>query len=81
MEKNLGKIAITNGGTYSASTTYDKLTRVRYNGATYVSKQQTKGNTPAENSAYWQLEVKDMVVITKDDTTPPSDHSVLWVHV
>lgn len=110
--KNLGKVAVTNGGTYSASTTYAPLTRVRYNSATWISKVQTKGNAPADGT-YWQLECKDgnqvnvvnnlaststtaalaaaqgkvlnakigaKVVITADDTTPPSDHSVLWVH-
>lgn len=41
--KNLGKVAITNGGTYSASTTYASLTLVRYNGASWLSKVQTKG--------------------------------------
>ena len=117
--KNLGKVAITNGGTYSASTTYAPLTLVRYNGASWLSKAQTKGNAPSESSTYWQLISKDgkdgqdgnqvavvnnltsesttaalsaaqgkalnakigaKVVITDDDTTPPSDHSVLWVH-
>ena len=114
--KNLGKVAITNGGTYSASTTYAPLTLVRYNGASWVSKVQTKGNAPSENSTYWQLVSKDgkngnqvnvinnlnsdsttaalsaaqgkalaakigvKVVVTDDDTTPPDDHSVLWVH-
>lgn len=114
--KNLGKVAITNGGTYSASTTYAPLTLVRYNSASWVSKVQTKGNAPSESSAYWQLVSKDgkdgnqvnvinsldststtaalsaaqgkalndkigvKVVVTNDDTTPPDDHSVLWVH-
>ena len=111
--KNLGKVAITNGGTYSASITYAPLAMVRYNSATWVSKVQTKGNAPSESSTYWQLVSKDgnqvnvinnldststtaalsaaqgkaldakigsKVVITADDTTPPSDHSVLWVH-
>lgn len=114
--KNLGKVAITNGGTYSASTTYAPLTLVRYNGASWVSKVQTKGNAPSESSTYWQLVSKDgkdgnqvnvinnldststtaalsaaqgkalnakigvKVVVTDDDTTPPDDHSVLWVH-
>lgn len=111
--KNLGKVAITNGGTYSASITYAPLTLVRYNSASWVSKVQTKGNAPSESSTYWQLVSKDgnqvnvinnldststtaalsaaqgkalnakigsKVVITADDTTPPDDHSVLWVH-
>lgn len=117
--KILGKVAITNGGTYSASVTYVPLTRVRHNGASWTSTKETTGNAPAENSAYWQLDCKDgtdgkdgnqvtvvnnlaststtaalsaaqgkaldekigaKVVITDDDTTPPSDTSVLWVH-
>ena len=111
--KNLGKVAITNGGDYSAETTYSPLTRVRYNSASWISKKETTGNEPSEGSEYWQLDCKDgnqvnvidnlnsdsttdalsaaqgkalnakigaKVVITADDTTPPSDHSVLWVH-
>lgn len=111
--KNLGKVAITNGGDYSAEATYSPLTRVRHNNASWISKRETTGNEPSEESEYWQLDCKDgnqvnvvdnlesdsttdalsaaqgktlndkigaKVVITSDDTTPPSDHSVLWVH-
>ena len=111
--KNLGKVAITNGGDYRAETTYSPLTRVRHNSASWISKKETTGNEPSEASEYWQLDCKDgnqanatdnlnsdsttdalsaaqgkalnakigaKVVITADDTTPPSDHSVLWVH-
>lgn len=114
--KNLGKVAITNGGDYRAETTYSPLTRVRHNRASWISKKETTGNEPSEGSEYWQLDCKDgkdgnqvnvinnldststtaalsaaqgkalnakigaKVVITDDDTTPPSDHSVLWVH-
>lgn len=114
--KVLGKVAVTNGGTYSASVTYAPLTRVRYDNASWTSTQETKGNTPSESSAYWQLDCKDgtdgnqvdvvdnltststtaalsaaqgkalndkigaKVVITDDDTSAPSDTSVLWVH-
>ena len=117
--KNLGKVAITNGGNYSASVTYEPLTRVRHNNASWISKGETTGNEPSEGSEYWQLDCKDgkdgqdgnqvdvvnnltsesttaalsaaqgkalnakigaKVVITNDDTTPPDDHSVLWVH-
>lgn len=114
--KNLGKVAITNGGDYRAETTYSPLTRVRHNSASWISKKETTGNEPSEGSEYWQLDCKDgkdgnqvnvinnldststtaalsaaqgkyldakigaKVVITADDTTPPDDHSVLWVH-
>ena len=114
--KNLGKVAITNGGDYRAETTYPPLTRVRHNNASWISKKETVGNEPSEDSEFWQLDCKDgrdgnqvnvvdnlesnsttdalsaaqgkalnekigaKVVITSDDTTPPDDHSVLWVH-
>mgnify|MGYP007013867656 CR=1 FL=1 len=61
---DFGKYSITDGGEYSDSTTYDKLTRVSYPiahgvNATWISKKQTTGHAPARNSEYWQLEVKD----------------------
>lgn len=111
--RNLGKVAITNGGTYSPEVMYAPLTRVRYNNASWISKQETTGNIPTEGSDYWQLDCRDgnqvnvinsltsesttealsaaqgkaldakigaKVIITSDDTTPPDDHTALWVH-
>lgn len=52
----LGKVAMTLGGDYSSSQSYDKLTCVQYDGCSWVSKKQVPEGvapTPA-NSAYWQ---------------------------
>lgn len=52
----LGKVAMTLGGDYNSSQSYDKLTCVQYDGCSWVSKKQVPEGvapTPA-NSAYWQ---------------------------
>lgn len=55
-EKNLGKVAVTTGGTYASSKAYDKLTIVNHNGASWISKTAVQaGNAPSESSSYWQL--------------------------
>lgn len=55
-EKNLGKVAVTTGGTYISSEAYDKLTIVNHNGASWISKTAVPaGNAPSESSSYWQL--------------------------
>lgn len=55
-EKNLGKVAVTTGGTYASSKAYDKLTIVNHNGASWISKTAVPaGNAPSESSSYWQL--------------------------
>lgn len=49
-----GKILIMPKGAYSASTTYEVLDLVYYNGAAWLAKQTVKGITPSSaNSAYW----------------------------
>ena len=52
----LGKVAMTLGGDYSSSQSYDKLTCVHYDGCSWVSKKQVpEGVAPTSaNSAYWQ---------------------------
>jgi hypothetical protein len=52
----LGKVAMTLGGDYSSSQSYDKLTCVQYDGCSWVSKKQVpEGVAPTSaNSAYWQ---------------------------
>ena len=57
--QDLGKITVTTNGDYNAATTYEKLCFVRYEGATYISKQTTTGNTPSASSQYWQLVSED----------------------
>lgn len=54
-EKNLGKVAVTTGGVYSSTTTYDKLTIVSYNGSSYISKSAVPTGTPPTNTTYWQM--------------------------
>ena len=52
----LGKVAMTLGGDYNSSQSYDKLTCVQYDGCSWVSKKQVPEGvapTPA-NTAYWQ---------------------------
>lgn len=53
---NLGKVAMTLGGDYSSSQSYDKLTCVYYDGSSWVSRKAVpQGVAPtAANSAYWQ---------------------------
>lgn len=52
---NAGKIGLRPRGIYSDSATYDTLDFVYYGSASYVAKQLTVGNTPAENNEYWQI--------------------------
>lgn len=56
---DLGKFGISLEGDYSDETTYEKLSQVRYDGASWLSIKQTTGNTPSENSEYWQKVVND----------------------
>lgn len=56
---SFGKIGITAGGNYSSTKHYDKLTQVRYNGAAWLSKQDTRGHEPTDGSAYWMKIVED----------------------
>lgn len=53
---NLGKVAMTLGGDYNPSLSYDKLTCVYYDGRSWVSRKAVpKGVVPTvANSAYWQ---------------------------
>ena len=50
----LGIVGIKNMGEYDASTDYEKLNVVTYQGSTYCALQNTKGNLPT-NTDYWQL--------------------------
>ena len=50
-----GRIGFLLKGGYRADTTYDFLDVVYSSGASYVAKKETKGNSPSENSEYWQI--------------------------
>jgi len=52
--QDLGKVAYLSKGAYSSSTQYEKNDVVTYEGSSYVSLQNTKGNAPT-NTTYWQL--------------------------
>lgn len=57
---DIGKVAITYGGIYDSTVTYEKMTSVTYDGSTYCSKQTTVGHTPVGDSSdqYWFLMAK-----------------------
>lgn len=55
-QKIIGKVAMTLGGEWSSSATYDALVAVSHNGSSWVSRKAVPaGNEPAEGSEYWQL--------------------------
>ena len=51
----IAKIGFLIKGNYSNEATYDFLDIVFYNGASYVAKKLTTGNTPARSNEYWQI--------------------------
>lgn len=51
----IAKIGFLIKGQYSDAVTYDFLDVVFYNGASYVAKKLTTGNTPVRSSEYWQI--------------------------
>lgn len=52
MEKNLGKVAITPKGTWEASTAYEQLDMVSYDGGSWLAKKPSTNITPADGE-YW----------------------------
>lgn len=56
---DLGKVMLTNGGTWNIETEYEPLTMVRHNKASYCSTQNSVGQEPSETSDYWQFIAKD----------------------
>ena len=56
----LGKVVPTGEDTYDNSRTYDELCIVMYNGQSYISKKETRGNKP-DNTEYWQQLVEKPV--------------------
>ena len=56
---DLGKIVLTDGGTWNSETEYEILTMVRHNNASYFSIQPSTGQEPSEESGYWRLIAKD----------------------
>ena len=60
----LGKVAVTNGGTYSPETTYETLTIVSYEGSSYLTLKQVVGVTPTDDNENYQL------IAAKGETGP-----------
>lgn len=56
----LGKVVPTSEDTYDNNRTYDELCIVMYNGQSYISKKETRGNKP-DNTEYWQQLVEKPV--------------------
>ena len=56
----LGKVVPTGEDTYDNNRTYDELCIVMYNGQSYISKKETRGNKP-DNTEYWQQLVEKPV--------------------
>lgn len=56
----LGKVVPTGEDTYDNSRTYNELCIVMYNGQSYISKKETRGNKP-DNTEYWQQLVEKPV--------------------
>lgn len=52
MEKNLGKVAITPKGAWDASTAYEQLDMVSYNGGSWLAKKPSANITPTDGE-YW----------------------------
>ena len=77
MATDLGKITITMHGEYDSSVAYERLSCVRYYRSTWVSKQATQGNTPSDDSEYWQKIADDgnTMTIVRYNAVIPED---LW---
>lgn len=61
---DLGKIAVTDGGNYSVSTTYEKLTFVHYQGDAYMTLKTVKGVTPTDDGVNYKLFCKSAELAT-----------------
>ncbi len=54
-QKIIGKVSLVPKGQYNASTKYEHLDVVNYQGNSYVAIQDTNGNIAPTNTAYWAL--------------------------
>ena len=61
---DLGKVVVTDGGTYSAAVTYEKLTFVHYNNDAYLTLKTVKGVTPADDGVNYRLFCKSAATAT-----------------
>ena len=67
--KNLGKVAVTPRGAYSASAQYAALDVVSYAGGSWMALQPVSGVTPAAGQYWMQLAAQGM----KGDPGPTGD--------
>lgn len=65
-----GRIGFVVRGEYDSSATYDFLDVVLFGNSSYAAKKLTIGNTPAENSEYWQMLAKapEAEIVSKMET-------------
>ena len=61
---DLGKVVVTDGGTYSATVTYEKLTFVHYNNDAYLTLKTVKGVTPTDDGVNYRLFCKSAATAT-----------------
>lgn len=61
---DLGKVVVTDGGNYSSSATYEKLTFVHYQGNTYMTLKTVKGITPVDDGVNYRLFCKSAELAT-----------------
>lgn len=61
---DLGKVVVTDGGNYSASVTYEKLTFVHYQGDAYMTLKTVKGITPTDDGTNYKLFCKSAELAT-----------------
>lgn len=62
---DLGKVVMTDGGNYSATTTYEKLTFVHDNGDAYMTLKTVKGVTPVNDGVNYRLFCKSAEFATE----------------
>lgn len=71
---DLGKIGITEAGEWDSAVEYERLTIVKHNGGTYMSRCNSQGQEPNEDSEYWLFLVKE--VVTDDELSDTSENTV-----
>lgn len=57
--KDVGIVSPVPMGDWTATTQYQKLNIVRYNGAMYIATAENMGVTPDSNNTFWRLQSKD----------------------
>lgn len=71
---DLGKIVPTEAGEWDSSVSYERLTFVKHNGATYLSIADSQGQEPSKDSDYWMFLVEEVPV--DEELSAISEHPV-----